>query len=81
MTQSLIAHLRKRVTIIADHAWRDRDPAAHLAALQSVSEEISAWTLAHRHEVDAQLRHFLTNSSFQKALDHLESLNQKSSKP
>ena len=27
---------------------------------------------AHRSEVDAQMRHYLANSSFQKALAHLE---------
>lgn len=68
----LTALLRRRVTIIADHAWRDRDSAAHLEALKAVSEEISAWTTAHRSQVDAQLRHYLANASYQKALAHLE---------
>jgi hypothetical protein len=72
MTTQLIDLLRCRVAIIADHAWRDRDAAEHLEALQKVSEEISAWTLAHRTEVDAQLRHYLANASYQKALAHLE---------
>ncbi|MES2924835.1 MAG: hypothetical protein V4819_24990 [Verrucomicrobiota bacterium] len=64
--------LRQRVAIIADHAWRDRDAAGHLEALKDVSEKISAWTLAHRTEVDAQLRHYLGNASYQKALAHLD---------
>ena len=72
MTAELTTLLRRRVTIIADHAWRDRDAAKHLNALKEVSEEITAWTLAHRTSVDAQLRHYLGNSSFQKALAHLE---------
>ena len=72
MTAELIDLLRGRVAIIADHAWRDRDAAAHLAALQEVSEKIAAWTLAHRTEVDAQMRHYLANASYQKALAHLE---------
>lgn len=74
MTTLLAELLRRRVAIIADHAWRDRDPAAHLEALKTVSEEISAWTQSHRTEVDAQLRHYLANASYQKALLHLESL-------
>lgn len=71
MTAELIELLRQRISIIDDHAWRDRDGAAHLDALKQVSEKISAWTLAHRSEVDPQLRHYLSNSSFQKALAHL----------
>jgi len=74
MLTELTDLLRRRVAIIADHPWRDRDPAGHLAELQAVSEEISAWTAAHRTEVDAQLRHYLANASFQKALAHLEAL-------
>jgi hypothetical protein len=73
MTSELTALLRRRIAIIADHAWRDRDGAAHLEALKEVSEEISAWTAAHRTSVDSQLRHYLANASYQKALAHLES--------
>ncbi len=72
MTAELIELLRQRIAIIADHAWRDRDGAAHLEALKQVSEKITAWTAAHRSEVDPQLRHYLGNSSYQKALAHLE---------
>ena len=72
MTSELLDLLRRRVAIIADHPWRDRDAAGHLAALQEVSEKISAWTQAHRTEVDAQMRHYLGNASYQKALAHLE---------
>ncbi len=74
MNEELIELLRRRVAIIADHDWRDRDAAEHLEALKAVSEEPSAWTAAHRTEVDAQMRHYLANASFQKALAHLEGL-------
>lgn len=74
MTSKLIDLLRRRVTIIADHAWRDRDAEGHLEALKEVSGEITAWTMAHRTEVDAQLRHYLGNASYQKALAHLEAI-------
>lgn len=72
MHAELIQLLRRRESIIADLAWRDRDAAAHLDALKSVSEEISAWADAHRDAVDARLRHYLANASFAKALAHLE---------
>jgi len=75
MTQKLIGLLRRRLSIIEDHGWRDRDPAGQLQALKEVSEEISSWTAAHRTTVDAQLRHYLGNASFQKALEHLEALD------
>lgn len=71
MHESLIALLRRRESVIADHAWRDRDAASHLEALKQVSLEISEWTERHRDGIDAKLRHFLANASFAKALDHL----------
>lgn len=77
MTTELTELLRRRLAIIADHDWRDRDAAGHLEALREVSEKISAWTAAHRTSVDAQLRHYLGNSSFQKALAHLEAQERK----
>ena len=63
--------LRQRLDVIADHALRDRDPAAHLDALKDVSEKIAAYAGAHQGELDARLRHYLTNSSYQKALEHI----------
>jgi len=63
--------LRRRISIIADHAWRDRDSAGHLEALKDVSERLVAWTAENRPNLDAQLRHYLTNASFDKALAHL----------
>jgi hypothetical protein len=73
----LIELLRRREDVIADHAWRDRDAAGHLAALQRVSEELAAWTLAHRAAVDAQLRHFLSNASYAKALPYAIALQER----
>jgi hypothetical protein len=63
--------LRRRIAIIADHSWRDRDSAGHLEALKEVSESITAWTAANRISLDPQLRHYLGNCSFDKALAHL----------
>ena len=75
MHQPLIDLLRRRESVIADHAWRDRDPAAHLDALKEVSGEISAWACANGASLDPKLRHFLSNASFAKALAHAESLS------
>jgi hypothetical protein len=72
MHAELIQLLRRRESIIADHAWRDRDAAGHLDALKSVSEEISSWGAANRGAADPRLRHYLANASFAKALAHLE---------
>lgn len=72
MYHELIELLRRRLSIIGDHAWRDRDQGGHLEALRTVSEAITAWTAAHRTTIDPQLRHYLGSSSFQKALEHLE---------
>jgi len=71
MKHELAALLHRRLDVIADHAWRDRDPAAHLLALAEVSEAITAWTKAHRSELDPRLRHFLANASYSKALEFI----------
>ncbi len=71
-SDDLIKTLRRREAIIADHAWRDSDPNGQLAALQQVSEEITAWSSAQTVPIDPRLRHFLANASFAKALTHLE---------
>ena len=68
----LVQILEKRLEVIADHDSRDRDPVAHLAALTEVSEAITTWHQEHRHEIDANLEHFLSGASFQKALDYLQ---------
>ena len=72
MHSELIQLLRRRESVIADHAWRDRDAASHFDALRQASEEISAWAENHSEMTDARLRHYLTNASFAKALVHLE---------
>ncbi len=72
MTSELTHLLRERIRIIADHDWRDRDAAGHLAALRDVSEKISAWATS-QSSIDGRLRHFLDQSSYQKALELLES--------
>ncbi|MGV3658788.1 MAG: hypothetical protein ACO1TE_01350 [Prosthecobacter sp.] len=65
--------LQRRIDLIADHAFRDRDPAAHLEALKGVSEEISAEHQRLKPQLPARLNHFLTQASFSKALEYLDS--------
>ncbi len=64
--------LEARITVIADHEFRDRDPEAHLETLKRVSGAIVSWHEAHRGEIDGNLDHFLTGASYQKALLYLE---------
>jgi hypothetical protein len=70
---SLRTLLVRRLDLIADHAFRDRDAAAHLAALQQVSEELGAEHLRLRAQLPPRLNHFLTQASFSKALEYLDS--------
>ena len=73
ITSRFAGLLRRRLEIISDHAWRDRDAASHLDALRSVSEEISSLHREHQRSLPARLNHFLQQASFQKALDYIES--------
>lgn len=69
----LRALLQRRLDLIADHAFRERDAAAHLAALQQVSEELIATHVKLRAELPPRLNHFLSQASFSKALEYLDS--------
>ncbi len=71
MHPELESLLRHRTAVIADHSFRERDPAAHLQALKDVSEKINAYAEAHQAGFDAKLRHYMANSSYQKALEHI----------
>lgn len=71
MHNELQSLLKQRLDVIADHGFRDRDPAAHLEALKDVSERIAAYSETNEKGFDAKLRHYLSNFSYQKALDHL----------
>jgi hypothetical protein len=70
----MLTLLQRRRNIIADHGWRDRDAAAHLSALQEVSESITAEHLRLRPTgLPPRLNHYLTQCSYQKAMDWIES--------
>ncbi|WP_395742556.1 hypothetical protein [Prosthecobacter sp.] len=70
---SLRTLLRRRLDLIADHAFRDRDAAAHLEALKQVSEELTIEHVRLRAQLPPRLNHFLTQASFSKALEYLDS--------
>lgn len=69
---ALAAALRERRALIADRAFYERDAAAHLAALQGVSERITALQHQLPAPVDPRLAHYLERCSYDKALALLE---------
>ena len=61
--------LRERLTVIADHAHRDRDAAGHLERLIEVSHRIDTLSAALPvEELDPQFLHYLERRSYDKAL-------------
>ena len=64
--------LRERLTIIADRALYQRDPAAHLEKLSAASVRIVALQRQLPPPVDPQLAHYLDKCSYDKALAFLE---------
>ena len=66
--------LQQRLAIIADTALREANPSAQLAALQAASEAIETWRGEHEMNCPARLRHFLQQSSLQKALEFVQAL-------
>ena len=68
----LVPLLRRRLEIIADHAWRDRETATHLSALREVSEQIMARHAVLRGSLPPKLDHYLERCSYDKALAFLE---------
>ena len=71
--QTELSHLlNQRLAIIADHALRDADSVKHLAQLSAVSTAIEDLFQKHRSELPPRLCHFLSQASFQKALEYLQ---------
>ncbi len=64
--------LRRRLTIIADHDFRDRDPQSHLAALKEVSESIETEHQNLLGKIHPRLEHFLSGCSYDKALAFID---------
>ncbi len=69
----LAAALRQRLEVIGDRAARERDPAAHLRALQAASERITELQAGlPAGKLDPQFAHYLSRCSYDKALAWLE---------
>jgi hypothetical protein len=64
--------LQRRLEVIADHSFRDRDPTAHLNSLREVSEALASEHQRLRPMLPARLNHFLAQSSLTKDLEFLE---------
>lgn len=69
---ALAAALRKRLAVISDREFYQRDPAAHLEELKAASETIIALQADLPRPLDPQLAHYLQRASYDKALAHLE---------
>lgn len=67
--EELIGLLERRLAVIGNVELRDRDPESQLAQLQEVSEAISGFHREKEERLPIRLRHFLENSSLNKALD------------
>jgi hypothetical protein len=61
--------LRERLAVIADRAFYERDPAAHLEKLKAVSEKITQLGAALPRPIPGDFAHYLQRQSYQKALD------------
>lgn len=70
--QELHTLLSHRLAVISDKKLRDENPARHLDELKKASEGIDQWLANHRAQLPPKLNHYLTQASFQKALDWLE---------
>ena len=69
--QKLHSSLKARLDVVADHAFRDRDPAAHLAALKTASATLDAEVSNLPANADPMLKHYLERQSYTKALSWL----------
>jgi hypothetical protein len=61
-----------RLAVVADHALRDADPAAHLEKLKQAALHLDALVKNLPPDCDPNLRHYLERQSFLKALSWLD---------
>ncbi len=66
--------LRERLAIIRDEESR-RNEAKHIARLRAVSEKIDLLQTSLPQPIDSRLKHYLERKSYEKALEHLETIN------
>jgi hypothetical protein len=64
--------LQRRLDVVSDRAFYERDAAGHLAALQSASAQVDALAEGVAGTADPMLRHYLERQSYVKALDFLK---------
>jgi hypothetical protein len=69
--KTLESLLVRRLQVITDSDFRNRDAASHLGALREVSEAIDAEVKSLQGRIPARLNHFLSQASYQKALDFI----------
>lgn len=70
--KSLHTAVKARLDIVADHAFRDRDAAAHLEALKAAAARLDTLVASLPANTDPTLRHYLERQSYTKALAWLE---------
>ena len=70
--KSLHAAVKARLDIVADHAFRDLDAAAHLEALKAAAARLDTLVGSLPANTDPTLRHYLERQSYTKALAWLE---------
>lgn len=70
--QEFKAVLEERLAIIANHTLRDADPATHLEQLKAVSYRIDRLSAEILPTAPPDLKHFLKDQSYNKALACLE---------
>ena len=66
--------LRERLAVIRDEESR-RNEAKHIARLRAVSEKIDLLQTSLPQPIDSRLKHYLERKSYEKALEHLETIN------
>lgn len=67
--RELAGLLETLAAVIRDHELKDRDPEAHKAALQDAFQAVRTRSKELEPQLDFRLNHFLTQHSYEKALD------------
>ncbi len=69
--------LQRRLDVVTDRAFYERDAAAHLEQLKAASAKVNALSRAVGFAADPMLRHYLEKQSYVKALDFLNALSER----
>lgn len=71
MHKTLLEAVAGRLDVVADHAWRDRDPVGHLEGLKEAARRLDLLVANLPGDTDPVLRHFLERQSYTKAREWL----------